>query len=159
LLAFCDQAWVHLAGWLHSRIVQPGLTLYYGPGELAGRRTDMKVFLRTMLAAAVAVSLWSSASQAGYLDVSANWSAPSTVPMSKKAALSVVGECTTASVYANMAGKTSGAMIVAGPHTTPTDKKTHLTVRLYKSNDHEKSCHVYTGKNNSFASCSCEYKD
>jgi len=50
-------------------------------------------------------------------------------------------------------------MVVAGPHSTQSDAKVHLTVRLYKNCHRYKSCHVYTGKNNSFASCSCECVD
>ena len=115
--------------------------------------------LYAILASALLVTVSLSASRAGYLDVSTNWSAPATVPMSKGTALSVVSKCKSVSAYSNMAGATTGAMVVAGPHPTPTDAKIHLTVRLYKGSHHDKSCHVYTGKNNSFASCSCEYVD
>ncbi|PJG57645.1 hypothetical protein [Aeromonas cavernicola] len=96
---------------------------------------------------------------AAYLDFSSNWSAPSTQPMSKKAASNVVMQCRVVATYSNLAGDKSGAMVVAGPHETATDKKTHLTVRLYKNNVHEKSCHVYTGKNLDYSSCNCEYVD
>lgn len=101
----------------------------------------------------------SQPAMAAYLDFSTNWDAPSTKPMSKRAATNVVMQCKTVAAYSNMAGARSGAMVVAGPHETATDKKTHLTVRLYKDNVHEKSCHVYTGKNLDYSSCSCEYVD
>ncbi|MDE1714919.1 hypothetical protein PWG14_20740 (plasmid) [Chromobacterium amazonense] len=96
---------------------------------------------------------------AGYLDFSSNWDAPSTKPMSKKAASNVVMQCSAVKAYYSMAGQTSGAMVVAGPHETPTDKNTHLTVRLYKNNKHEKSCHVYVNTKLEYTSCSCEYVD
>lgn len=118
----------------------------------------MTRYLAFPLTAAV-IALNPLAARAAYLDVSGNWSAPSTVPMSKGTALSVVSSCAAVQAYKNMAGTGSGAMIVAGPHTTATDNKVHLTVRLYKNNNHDKSCHVYVGKNNSYASCSCEYTE
>lgn len=108
---------------------------------------------------ALAVVLSPLAAHAGYLDFSGNWDAPATVAMSKRAASSVVSSCPAVQAYSGMAGKTSGAMVVAGAHPTPTDSKVHLTVRLYKNNHHDKSCHVYIGKNNAFASCGCEYVD
>jgi len=52
----------------------------------------MRNLVRAILAAALAVALSFPASRAGYLDVSTKWSAPSTAPMSKRAALSVVSE-------------------------------------------------------------------
>jgi uridine phosphorylase len=101
----------------------------------------------------------SQPAMAAYLDFSTNWSAPSTHEMSKKKATNVVMQCKTVSTYSNMAGTRSGAMVVAGPHETGSDKNTHLTVRLYKDNVHQKSCHVYTGKNLDYSSCNCEYVD
>jgi hypothetical protein len=116
--------------------------------------------IQLSLGAALLIALASLSSQAGYLDFSANWAAPATVAMSKGAAQSCVMTCANIQTYSNLAGKTSGATVVAGPHTTPTDNKVHLTVRLYKTGHHEKSCHVYTGKNNSCnGNCSCVYVD
>jgi hypothetical protein len=109
--------------------------------------------------AAVVLAFSSLPSQAGGLNFSANWATPSTVNMSKKVATNVVSKCNNVSTYTNLKGNTSYATVVAGPHTTPTDNKLHLTVRLYKNNNHEKSCHVYTGKNNAYASCDCVYTD
>ena len=97
---------------------------------------------------------------AGYLDFSGNWQSPSTVDMSKRAASNCVSTCKTIQAYSNKAGRTTGAMVVAGPHTTDTDNKLHLTVRLYDGGNHVKSCHVYVGKNNRCnGNCSCEYVD
>lgn len=117
--------------------------------------------MKSIISAVITVMLMvcSQSALASYLDFSPNWSAPATKPMSKKAAANVVMQCKTVAAYSNMAGDKSGAMVVAGPHETPTDKKTHLTVRLYKNNAHEKSCHVYTGKNLDYSSCNCEYVD
>lgn len=79
--------------------------------------------------------------------------------MSKSQAKRVAGKCNIVHAYVSKGGK-AGATIVAGPHATPTDSKIHLTVRLYdEQGKHTKSCHVYTGKNSSFASCNCEYID
>ncbi|MDP6925239.1 MAG: hypothetical protein R2568_05085 [Candidatus Scalindua sp.] len=97
---------------------------------------------------------------AGYLDFSTNWSAPSTVDMSKRSAENCVMTCKNISTYSNLSGNKSGAMVVAGPHTTSTDNKLHLTVRLYKDGAHTKSCHVYVGKNNRCdGNCNCNYVD
>jgi uridine phosphorylase len=115
-----------------------------------------KIFFATV---AMALLFSSPPAMAAYLDFSTNWDAPSTKPMSKRAATNVVMQCKTVAAYSNMAGARSGAMVVAGPHETATDKKTHLTVRLYKDNAHAKSCHVYTGKNLDYSSCGCEYVD
>ncbi len=111
--------------------------------------------LPTALAAALLLTLSAVSARAGYLDVSTNWDAVSTVPMSKRAAIGEVGKCKTVQAYQGMGGQ-AGAVIVAGPHTTDTDNKLHLTVRLYDTGgNHQKSCHVYVGKNNAFTSCSC----
>ncbi|MGY6037814.1 hypothetical protein [Aeromonas sp. AE23HZ002T15] len=117
--------------------------------------------MKTIISAVITAMLLvcSQSALAAYLDFSPNWDAPSTKPMSKRAATNVVMQCKTVAAYSNMAGARSGAMVVAGPHETATDKKTHLTVRLYKDNVHQKSCHVYTGKNMDYSSCGCEYVD
>ena len=112
-----------------------------------------KIFFTGM---ALAFLFSSPLAMAGYLDFSPNWDAPSTERMSKRSATNVVMKCKTVATYSNMAGDRSGAMVVAGPHTTATDKNLHLTVRLYKNNVHQKSCHVYTGKNLDYSSCNCE---
>ncbi len=117
----------------------------------------MKFILSTLVLAAG--GFLSQLAFAGYLDFSPNWTAPSTESMSERKASNVVSQCRDVQTYSNLAGVTTGAMVVAGPHTTPTDNKMHLTVRLYKNNNHEKSCHVYTGKNLDYASCNCVYKD
>jgi hypothetical protein len=118
----------------------------------------MRKLLDASLAGALVSILLAMPSQAGYLNVSGNWKAPASAPMSKGTALSVAGSCKNISTYSNLSGN-SGATIVAGPHTSPTDSLLHLTVRLYKNGSHEKSCHVYIGKNNSFSSCNCVYTD
>jgi hypothetical protein len=119
----------------------------------------MKRFDTRLAAAVICAMAPATAAFAGYLSFSANWTAPSTVPMSKGAATSVVGKCPTVQTYSNMAGANNGATVVAGPHTTQADHNLHLTVRLYKNGKHEKSCHVYVGKNNAYTSCSCVYTD
>jgi hypothetical protein len=111
------------------------------------------------LALAVICAMAPATAFAGYLNFSGNWTAPSTVPMSKGAATGVVGKCATVQTYSNMAGANNGATVVAGPHTTQGDHNLHLTVRLYKNGAHTKSCHVYVGKNNAYTSCSCVYTD
>jgi hypothetical protein len=114
---------------------------------------------RIILTVLAAFPLFCSDAYAAYLDVSPGWKIPQTVAMSEKTAISVVSECKAVSAYSNFSGKSSGSMIVAGPHPTETDAKIHLTVRLYKKGTHEKSCHVYIGKNNKFSSCNCLYVD
>lgn len=49
--------------------------------------------------------------------------------------------------------------MVAGVHPTAADKSPHIAIRLYKNTNHEKSCHVYIGKDNAFKSSNCEYSD
>ncbi|MBL0907057.1 hypothetical protein G5645_03530 [Pectobacterium carotovorum] len=112
--------------------------------------------VRSLLVSSVFI-FTSTVAHAGYLDFSSNWNAVSTVDMSKRSAENVVKQCNTVSSYANMPGTTTGAMVVAGPHTTATDKNMHLTVRLYKNNKHEKSCHVYINTKQQYTSCNCEY--
>ena len=118
------------------------------------RRFDARLAVAVVCAMAPATAAF-----AGYLNFSGNWSAVSTVPMSKGAATSVVNQCSNVQTYANMAGANNGATVVAGPHTTTTDHNLHLTVRLYKAGAHTKSCHVYIGKSNAYTSCSCVYVD
>jgi hypothetical protein len=118
----------------------------------------MARFMPASLAAFLLIPVFSFPAQAGYLDVSSNWSAVSTIPMSKSAAKSVVASCSNVQARSNGKAK-SGAMVVAGPHAS-SDKKIHLTVRLYnEQGKHDKSCHVYIGKNNAFTSCKCDYTD
>lgn len=119
-------------------------------------QTMRKIFFTTM---ALVFFFGPQPAIAAYLGFSTNWDAPSTKSMSKRAATNVVMQCKSVAAYSTMAGARSGAMVVAGPHETAADKKTHLTVRLYKDNVHEKSCHVYTGKNLDYSSCGCEYID
>jgi hypothetical protein len=96
---------------------------------------------------------------AGYLTFSGNWTAPSTVPMSTRTATKVVHKCPTVQTYRNLPAANTGATVVAGPHTTQADHNLHITVRLYTTGVHTKSCHVYVGKNNAYTSCSCVYAD
>lgn len=103
------------------------------------------------------IAIFSTPIYAGYLDFSGNWDYPSDVNMSKRKASSIASQCEAVSAYSNKAGDNSGAMIVAGPHTTETDKKLHLTVRLYKLGHHEKSCHVYINSKSQYASCNCNW--
>jgi hypothetical protein len=124
-------------------------------------RQSVRLTAKLSFCAAVGLCLFGFVPQshATYLDFSGNWEVPATVKMSKKAAQSVVSQCRVVSNYSNMAGTRSGAMVVAGAHSTREDKNVHLTVRLYKNGNHDKSCHVYTDKNNSYASCACKYVD
>ncbi len=99
----------------------------------------------------------SSAVFSAYLDFSSNWNAVSTIPMSKRTASSVVNSCPTVQNYAMKNGDRSGAMVVAGPHTSNTDEHLHLTVRLYNNGIHERTCHVYVDQKGNFTSCKCFY--
>lgn len=119
----------------------------------------MRNLIHISLAAAFTSAFSCAPVQAGYLNFSGGWTAPSTVSMSQRTATNVVSKCKNVSTYKGLKGNTSGATVVAGPHTTQGDHKLHLTVRLYKNNHHDKSCHVYVGKNNAYSGCSCNYTD
>ena len=108
-----------------------------------------------MMALAMTIGVYAPPVHAGYLDTSPNWSAPQQQPMSKRHVLAAAQKCGAVNARVSEGGK-AGAMIVAGPHATDEDKKTHITVRLYsKTGEHDRSCHVYVTRQNEFNGCNC----
>jgi len=99
----------------------------------------------------------SSAVFSAYLDFTAPVLICVKYPLSKRTASSVVNSCPTVQNYAMKKGDRSGAMVVAGPHTSNTDEHLHLTVRLYNNGIHERTCHVYVDQKGNFTSCKCFY--
>lgn len=115
------------------------------------------VYKKVAITTLLVLPLLSIEARAGYLDFSPNWSAPATVPMTKRKAVNIVSRCNSVSAYANKSGENTGAMVVAGPHQTKTDHVTHLTVRLYKQGRHEKTCHVHINDKRQYQDCSCNW--
>jgi hypothetical protein len=119
---------------------------------------NMNTLIRSgaaLIALAFAIGLYAPPAEAGYLDTSPNWSAPQQQPMSKRHVLAKAQQCGAVNARVAEGGK-AGALIVAGPHPTNEDKKTHITVRLYNKNgEHDRSCHVYVTRQNEFNGCNC----
>lgn len=111
--------------------------------------------ITTKLLAFLATLILAMSAQAGYLDTSPNWKAPETIPLSRKKALAAAESCKTVNYYAYKVKGNSGAMVVAGAHPTEEDPRVHLTVRLYRNNHHEKTCHVYIDNTGRYSGCQC----
>lgn len=94
---------------------------------------------------------------AGEVRFSSNWKSPQKEDgyfVSKRAISSLAQKCKTVQSYTN--GNNKEAVVVAGIHNNKNSP--HITVRLYRSNNREKTCHVYVQKKNDifkFRECSC----